>query len=758
MRSFKYIFCICFFINQSIVKSQTQQWQSHYSFFNTVTAAINTNDLIVGSDNSIFIHDTQSNTNLEITTADGISGETITSLLGLEREILIGHDTGLISKINIDDMKVFNDNSIQRKITIAANRKKINNIYLNETTAYLSTGFGILEFNPISFEFGDTYYFNGENGPINVNQTIVFEDNIFAATSSGIFKSPLNNPLILQFASWEIVLEGNWKSIFEKNGIIYALKKSLEYSELHDITSSFQLIKKFYGDFQSISTNLFGTVLTFSNQIFQLNNDFEIEEIINPLDHEIQTDFTFGIKHNNIMWIGTSGSGVIKYNNQNSYENISPDGPLNNNIFDLLSTNTQIWVAHGEYDLFYNPYPLNEYGISSYDNINWNNIGYNSLLDAKSIVKIVPDPNNISTFYGCSFHSGILEIKDTNPVNILNSENSALESVSFLGPDYKSIRVRDLIFDEDSNLWTLSALIKSGLKKRDLSGNWTSIDLSSVISNYQSESGYSEMELYDDILFFGSLNNGLIGVDTSKTPPILKKITGGENGLKSDDVRVIKLDRNNYLWVGTRDGVSVLYSPNLFFENETSLNSIVVSENGNLRELLSGQFITDIEVNSNNQKWISTASSGVFLVSEDGSEILRHFTKENSPLPTSSVKTIGINDSDGKVYFGTLKGMVSYQGTAFSESKALSDVRVFPNPVRPGYIGSVIVKGLQKNSRIKITDISGNIVYEKISDGGSISWDLRTFSGNRVHSGVYILFISTEDSIYTTTEKLMVIN
>ena len=53
----------------------------------------------------------------------------------------------------------------------------------------------------------------------------------------------------------------------------------------------------------------------------------------------------------------------------------------------------------------------------------------------------------------------------------------------------------------------------------------------------------------------------------------------------------------------------------------------MVSENGNLRELLSGQFITDIEVNSNNQKWISTASSGVFLVSEDGTEILRHFTE-----------------------------------------------------------------------------------------------------------------------------------
>ena len=254
-------------------------------------------------------------------------------------------------------------------------------------------------------------------------------------------------------------------SIFEKNGIIYALKRSLEESELHDITSSFQLIKKFYGEFQSISTNLSGTVLTFSKQILYLNNDFEIEEIIDPINQEIQRDFTFGIKHNNTLWIGTSGSGVIKYNNENSYEYISPDGPLNNNIFDLLSTNTQIWVAHGEYDLFYNPYPLNEYGISSYDNNNWNNIGYNFLLDAKSIVKIVQDPNNISKFYGCSFHSGVLEITDSNAVNILNSENSALESVSFLGPDYKSIRVRDVIFDEDSNLWTLSALIKSGLKK-----------------------------------------------------------------------------------------------------------------------------------------------------------------------------------------------------------------------------------------------------------------------------------------------------
>jgi hypothetical protein len=280
-----------------------------------------------------------------------------------------------------------------------------------------------------------------------------------------------------------------------------------------------------------------------------------------------------------------------------------------------------------------------------------------------------------------------------------------------------------------------------------------------VILDYKQEAGYSTFEFYNKkILFFGSVNSGLIGVDISQSPPQMRRIMGGDMGLPSDDIRSIRLDKDNRLWVGTKEGLVILYAPNRFFEDDTQLRAVVISDGGNLRELLSGQFISDIEVDGNNQKWISTTSSGVFLISKDGSQILQHFTKENSPLPTSSVKTIGIDDVSGKVYFGTLKGMVSFQGDAYAESESLSDASVFPNPVRPNFFGNVVVRGLQQKTRVKITDIAGNLVYDTTSEGGSISWNLRSFSGARVRSGVYLIFITSKDGLDSAVKKLMVIN
>ena len=146
------------------------------------------------------------------------------------------------------------------------------------------------------------------------------------------------------------------------------------------------------------------------------------------------------------------------------------------------------------------------------------------------------------------------------------------------------------------------------------------------------------------------------------------------------------------------------------------------------------------------------------MLSPNRTEILQHFTKENSPLPTSSVKTIGIDNATGKVYLGTLTGMVVFQGDAYAESEKLSEVSVFPNPVRPNYTGNMVVRGLQQDARVKITDIAGNLVYETTSEGGSISWDFRSFSGQRVRSGVYLIFVSSKDGLDSAVKKVMIVN
>ena len=196
----------------------------------------------------------------------------------------------------------------------------------------------------------------------------------------------------------------------------------------------------------------------------------------------------------------------------------------------------------------------------------------------------------------------------------------------------------------------------------------------------------------------------------------------------------------------------------LFTQSDLSASTLVLEEGGNIGELLANQFVTSIEVDGNNQKWVATDGAGVFLFTEDGKSTLQHFTKENSPLPTNSVRSLAYEPQSGKIYMGTPNGLVAFQGNAYSPSENLKEVEVYPNPIRPNYTGLLTVRGLQTDCVVKITDIVGNAVFETTTTGGSIHWDLRSFSGKRVRSGVYLIFVATNDGLESAVEKVMIIN
>jgi len=87
----------------------------------------------------------------------------------------------------------------------------------------------------------------------------------------------------------------------------------------------------------------------------------------------------------------------------------------------------------------------------------------------------------------------------------------------------------------------------------------------------------------------------------------------------------------------------------------------------------------------------------------------------------------------------------------------LEDVFVYPNPVRPRFEGTVKISGLTSKANIKITDIEGNLVHEEISEGGTIEWDTTAFGKYKVASGVYMIFISSDDALDSTVKKVMII-
>ena len=174
--------------------------------------------------------------------------------------------------------------------------------------------------------------------------------------------------------------------------------------------------------------------------------------------------------------------------------------------------------------------------------------------------------------------------------------------------------------------------------------------------------------------------------------------------------------------------------------------------------LLSSEAINCIAVDGGNRKWIGTVNSGIFLLSENGTEQLLNFTKTNSPLPSNCITSIAIDNETGEVYIGTEEGLVSYIGNATAGDTQMNDAYIFPNPVRDTYNGNIFIKVLVANALIKITDVSGNLVNNVQANGGTAEWNGKNIYGERVSTGVYLLYISDENGENTKVMKLLFIH
>jgi len=56
---------------------------------------------------------------------------------------------------------------------------------------------------------------------------------------------------------------------------------------------------------------------------------------------------------------------------------------------------------------------------------------------------------------------------------------------------------------------------------------------------------------------------------------------------------------------------------------------------------------------------------------------------------------------------------------------------------------------------VKITDVSGNLIYETEAIGGQATWDGRSFEGAKAQTGVYLIFCSDDNGNATRVAKLL---
>ena len=740
-------------------------WTGYFSYASLKSISQGNDKIYAAAENSIFIYDLSTQETETISTINGLSGKEITTAYYSENYGLyvVGYKNGLIEIVIDGDENILKVVDIREKLTIPPDSKQINHFYEYNDKLYISTGYGISVYNMGALEFGDTYYIGDLGGQIAVTQTTVFGDLIYASTSNNGIKSALvNDENIIDYQEWTTSSLGGYKGIqtlgtelyvLNNTNILFKQDSDLGFIEIDSFSSSVI-------DF-GVQSNIL--TITTENTVQAFEEGYNLLAEVNNLmgyDYTLQSGFYF----NNIFYLGTSTLGmlVVPESPQEALQ-VLPAGPLYNQPFSIDASPGQLWVSYGDVDLTFNPFPLTRKGISNFKNEAWKNIKYDSLIDqlgvndVNDLVYVKINPENPFVSYMSSYQKGLLKLNGQEPSILYNETNSPMDIA--LENEDEGIRVYGADFDREQNLWFVQSKIDNGLLKLTPDGQFQTIDISNII-DAESELALSKVAVSrTGYVFFGAVENGLIGYNPT-TNQFNKIGEGlGSGNLPTTDIKALVFDNQNRLWIGTRKGLRVLYSVGSFFESgaETDAQPIIILEDGVPQELLFLQSITDIEVDGSNNKWISTATSGVFYLSSNGQETLFRFTSDNSPLPSDNVLDIAIDDSSGKVYFATNDGLVAFNGTSTAARDDLENVYAFPNPVRPNFTGNVTIKGLTAKANVKITDITGNLVFETTSEGGSVQWGTTAFGKYKVASGVYLILITSDDNLQTKVAKIMII-
>ena len=765
----KYFFAIFItvFSTQMGFSQNNQLWKGYFSYKQIKDISQSPTVIFAAAENTLFSKNLNTNSIKTTNTIDGLSGQTITSMYHSStfNKTIIGYETGLIIILNEADGSILNVVDI---ITNGVNQnlKRVNHFMENDEILYVSCDFGIVQYNLTTLGFGDTYRIGDFGTEIKVSQTAVHNGFIYAATSNGIRKASLSNPNLNDYNQWTAVNGGGWSGIETFNNELIATSYWGQVFKLSVTAfSSFVSLPLIAEDLRANANYL---LITTVNSIYIYTENLSLILQINSNQiPDITAKFTCATIINDVIYIGTLEDGILTttIGNPTVFESLSPDGPSRNALFAINAATSNLWAVYGGYSADYNPYTydfngLNTYGFSKYSENGWTNTPYSRVLGAKSLSKITVNPNNINQVFISSFFSGLLKVEDDIPVVLYNESNSTLQSLVLNppNPNYKDIRINGAAFDKNGNLWVGNGWNKNGLKKLDTQGNWSSVNLESNLQRYYDDS-YGELVVdKNGTKWMASSFDGVVAYNENGN--VFKKISQGADlgNLPVVDSRVVAIDKKNQLWIGTTSGLRVLSSVDRFSTDvQLTSNPIIILEDGLAQELLYEQFITDIVVDGANNKWVGTADSGVFQFSPDGQQTLNRFTTSNSPLPSNVINDIDINPTTGEVFFATDKGMVSYKGTATDASSDLSNVLVYPNPVRPEFEGTVKINGLLNKCTVKITDIEGNLVYEEISEGGTIEWDTKAFGKYKVASGVYMIFISAQDGLETKVKKVMII-
>lgn len=739
-------------------------WREHLPYNSAIDVTAGNGKLFCATPYSLFSVSLTDNLIERYSRVTGLS-ETGVSAIRFDEageKLFIAYSNSNIDIIYRND--IYNIPDIKRDNIIGD--KNVYNIYSFSGNFFLSTGLGVIVIDGNRYEVKDSWFIGAGGNQVKVNGFTSDATFYYAATEEGLKRITINSPAPGNHTNWQLISgtgglsAGPCKNVFTiQNRVIVQKNDSLFMQN----GSNWSLL---YTDgwpwvSSSVAENkilLCQRQISGVSRVVILNPDGTINRL---LANTGAVSFPRkAILVNSQPWVADQFASLSRFEvSSSAYEQYMLNSPQGIASGEMLVYKNVFYATAGSVNDAWN-YLYNGDGVFSFKEGSWANTNryrfsqLDSLLD---FICIAVDKRDETVWAG-SYGGGLLHIKPGPSFEIFKQNN-----LSAAVGDPLSYRVSGLAFDNDNNLWISNYGASQPLRVRKADGSWKNFSLPFNVF----ENALSQIVIDDNNYkwIVSPKGNGLIcydhgaSVDDTNGDKWRRYGTGTGNGnLPSNDVVCVTKDKNGYIWIGTNDGVAVLQCPELAFSSPACDAVWPIVPNGNFAGyLFKGQEVRSIAVDGADRKWMATRN-GVFLVSASGEKVIYQFTETNSPLLSSDVKKIAIDGRAGEVFFATSKGICSFRSTATEGGEANENVLVFPNPVPPGFSGTIAIRGLVNNAIVKITELDGRLVYQTRALGGQAVWDGRNYKGQRISSGAYLVLVSDDGRKERTATKIFFIS
>ena len=723
-----------------------------------IDVAIMHNKVFAATPYDIFCYNTDDNSIDHMSKVNGLSdiGISVVKYDSSTDVVFVGYTNTNIDIIH-NNGDIYNIPDIYNKYILG--NKTINDVFFHNNCAYVCCGFGIVIIDIKRNEVKDTYIIGNNGSYLGVNDLTICGDLFYAATENGVYYAEVDNPYLADYSQWTRYVHQlpnytrnfshidtfgdyvvvNYSDNEHDNDLLFAINDTISWA--YFVNDTLDLIN----DLRVCDDRLIVSERT--QKITVYDND---KNIVFASD-KVPSYSTIYDKQRGCYWCCTQSWSLVKLYPDDTYECIWFKGPDSSKVFKLNTYGKDVWVAPGGYDGTWAPSYTNQ-SVSHYDGDLWTSINaWNTpCLDTiTDIVCVRPDPRNSDIIYLASYSKGLVVLQNGKVKNIYSGYNSSLGfHIIWLqyGQHYTFLTGFD--FDSSNNMWIANSGTDNQLSVWKSDGSWQKYNIGG------GDIGHIMVDK-NDIKWVFKRGGEAVLFYNGTVKPVNKGATSGE---LPGEINCFATDNKGTVWIGTTDGVALFYDSNKIFRNSTyTCSRILIPRNdgtGQADYLLSGQSVLSIAVDGANNLWFGT-TNGVIQTSNDGQTTYHHFTMENSPLFSNTVKDIAIDD-DGNVYFSTDQGIVAYKGTATAGQEKNDNVIVYPNPVRPEHDGIVGIKGLVTNSLVKITTTNGTFVTHMYAQGGQAVWDCADINGNKVRPGIYLIFTSDENGKETYATKVLI--